>query len=58
MSEVKRIIALIVIPGDTSQYVRNESYLLRSRSLGASADQSQRFFSDFALSGHFTLGTM
>jgi hypothetical protein len=33
MSEVKRIIALVVIPGDTSQCVRNESYLLRSRSL-------------------------
>jgi hypothetical protein len=39
MSEVKRILALVVIPGDTSQCVRNESYLLRSCSLHASPRQ-------------------
>src|SRR5438094_3857335 len=53
MSEVKRIIALIGIPGDTSQCVRNESYLLRSRSLRSRAAQDAPLFNDFTLSGHF-----
>jgi hypothetical protein len=54
MSEVKRIIALVVIPGDTSQCVRNESYLLRSRSLASCAGHHQRFFIDLAFTGHLT----
>ena len=33
MSYVKHFFAWIIIPGDTSQCVQNESYLLRSRSL-------------------------
>jgi hypothetical protein len=53
MSEVKRIIALVVISGDTSQCVRNESYLLRSRSLGTGARHSERFLNSLALVGQF-----
>jgi hypothetical protein len=54
MSEVKRIIVLIVIPGDTSQCVRNESYVLRSRSLSSCGGHDARFFNEFANSGQFS----